>query len=371
MKKILYLMHIPWGWVKQRPHFLAEGLSKSFDVCVCTEKLYWPRTRLLNNRTLSNVTFRELFKLPHIDFSPLHALNARMMKYQLKNMIGEFDYLWLTHPSLFTRIYDIVPDKIKVVYDCMDDALAFLPEVSDSVLRQATFLREKGLVERCDAVIVSSCHLKQRLTDRYGSGGKMVVVNNALSAEGRTGLPEAQPAPLSARIGAMFKKDCLNISYLGTVAPWLDFDLILKSLEKFRDIRYIFFGPCDVPLPRHDRIIYGGAVEHNLVFDIMDRSDALVMPFRVDELVLSVNPVKLYEYSCSGAPAIAVEYEETRRFQDFVYLYDNGEAYFDLIGRLVRRNLPLKRSPQERRQFAVDNSWDNRVSAIADIFGKI
>lgn len=23
-KKILYLMHVPWGWIKQRPHFLQS-----------------------------------------------------------------------------------------------------------------------------------------------------------------------------------------------------------------------------------------------------------------------------------------------------------------------------------------------------------
>ena len=31
-KRILYLMHIPWGWIKQRPHFIAEGLNDRYDV---------------------------------------------------------------------------------------------------------------------------------------------------------------------------------------------------------------------------------------------------------------------------------------------------------------------------------------------------
>ena len=34
MKKILYIMHIDWDWIKQRPHFIAEELNKSFDVKV-------------------------------------------------------------------------------------------------------------------------------------------------------------------------------------------------------------------------------------------------------------------------------------------------------------------------------------------------
>ena len=27
--KILYLMHVDWNWIKQRPHCIAEGLAKN------------------------------------------------------------------------------------------------------------------------------------------------------------------------------------------------------------------------------------------------------------------------------------------------------------------------------------------------------
>ena len=40
MKKILYLMHVPWGWIKQRPHFIAENLSKYYKVNVFYKKAY-------------------------------------------------------------------------------------------------------------------------------------------------------------------------------------------------------------------------------------------------------------------------------------------------------------------------------------------
>ena len=34
MKKILYVMHISWGWIKQRPQFIAEELAKTCEVDV-------------------------------------------------------------------------------------------------------------------------------------------------------------------------------------------------------------------------------------------------------------------------------------------------------------------------------------------------
>ena len=31
---LLYLMHVDWRWIKQRPHFLAEILSEDLDLAV-------------------------------------------------------------------------------------------------------------------------------------------------------------------------------------------------------------------------------------------------------------------------------------------------------------------------------------------------
>ena len=33
-KKILYIMHVDWNWIKQRPHFIAEELTTWYDIKV-------------------------------------------------------------------------------------------------------------------------------------------------------------------------------------------------------------------------------------------------------------------------------------------------------------------------------------------------
>ena len=53
MKKILYLMHIPWGVIKHRPHFIAEYLSKYYKVNVFCKKVYknniWTKNKISND----------------------------------------------------------------------------------------------------------------------------------------------------------------------------------------------------------------------------------------------------------------------------------------------------------------------------------
>lgn len=58
MKHILYLMHIPWGWIKQRPHFFAEKLAEDAVVDVKYKQPFKVTKKHLltsNSETISNL----------------------------------------------------------------------------------------------------------------------------------------------------------------------------------------------------------------------------------------------------------------------------------------------------------------------------
>lgn len=160
-----------------------------------------------------------------------------------------------------------------------------------------------------------------------------------------------------------------RLTFVGTVAAWLDGELLLAALERFPDLTVFLFGPREVPLPEHPRLRQMGPVPHDQVFTVMDRSDALIMPFRVTELVRGVDPVKLYEYVFSGKPAIAVDYPETQKFADFVHLYREGEELMTLLQRLLNGTLAPKRTLQECRSFALANTWKKRTGVVVRLLG--
>ena len=70
-KKVLYLMHVPWGWIKQRPHFIAEGLNKDYEVRVVFNKNY--RMSSVNNDTTIHIV--GLLKLPFGRIKIISKLN--------------------------------------------------------------------------------------------------------------------------------------------------------------------------------------------------------------------------------------------------------------------------------------------------------
>ena len=68
---ILYIMSVPWGWIKQRPHFLAEGLSK-----YCKVSVYYKKSTLIKSKNLLTQIPSENANLTIKSFHvfPFHAI---------------------------------------------------------------------------------------------------------------------------------------------------------------------------------------------------------------------------------------------------------------------------------------------------------
>jgi glycosyltransferase involved in cell wall biosynthesis len=228
---------------------------------------------------------------------------------------------------------------------------------------------EKSLVNRSDIVFVSSDYLSSKLTHRYGNQISISVVNNAIFIpEHDQNQDSTDILRLEALMDSIAGK---KLMYLGGISEWMDFDLILRSVEQISEITYVFVGPCDVSVPRHERIIFFGPIEHRNIFRAMKKADALIMPFRINELIKSVNPVKVYDYIYSCKPTIVVGYAETAKFESFIHLYRTPEEYIVKLKMLVTENLEIKKNSNECINFASQNTWLARVEQMLPVLNSI
>ena len=97
----------------------------------------------------------------------------------------------------------------------------------------------------------------------------------------------------------------------------------------------------------------------------MNAATGLIMPFVVNELVLSVNPVKLYEYIYSGKPIASVRYPETEKFSKYVTLYSSLQEFFHFIESEIL--LSVSKNKYEMQKFATSNTWNFRCREIIKI----
>lgn len=360
-KKMLYIMHIDWNWIKQRPQFLAEELSEYYDITIAYQISY--RKKGFTNEQKTNLdTFRFLAIPFNGRMKLLFIINSFFIKLQMKILmyLKKYEVIWITHPLL----YSYIPENNlkKVIYDCMDDVLEF-PKIKNNIkMRNQLFNLEKKLCECSNFIFSSSQYLKNKLLSRCNiSENKTFVINNGVN------LKNLDNNDLREEIKKYFDPNFKNIVYIGTISEWFDFDLILKSLNEIRGIRYLLFGPTEIDIPNHKDIIHCGSINHIYVSSTMKLADLLIMPFKINELIKSVNPVKAYEYIFSGRPSLIVKYEETLKFNEFLYLYDNEEEYIEILKNILYKQMSKKISIENKEKLINSSSWKNKATQIANI----
>lgn len=354
-------MHIPWNWAKQRPQFLAEELNRFFDLTIMCPISYRSHNLSKDVTYNKNLHVKNFITIPFKGrFFLLQKLNDFFIKLQLKiiNYRNKYDVVWITHPVLFNCIKGIKFEKI--IYDCMDNALEFPKVEKNRDLFNYLLKSENILYEKANLIICSSSFLKKQLISRYGiHNNKIRVVNNGINL---SDLYLKQNLPVNFK--NYFNGSNKKIVYIGTISTWFDFDLLLESLKAIQNIDYLLFGPTEVNIPHHKNIIYCGPVSHAYVASIMSMADVLIIPFKITNLIKSVDPVKAYEYIFSGKPSLVREYEETKKFKKFVYLYNSNSDYIFKLKKILNGDLSINISNEERNNFVKNSDWSYRSNEI-------
>lgn len=353
-KKLLYLMHVSWYWIKQRPHFLAQQLSLSFDTTI----LYPKSIRYIRTKSSAPENCKGIFQWPLSRFSWVKKLNISLFRKAVKRKLKNIDILWFGNPDDFVLISDLVAPNIKVVYDCMDDLCEF-PGTNATAIKN-TISAEQELINRADILMASSQHLKRVLQNRYQTEKPIEVVNNAIDSS------FLSAKRTSTVVEYPVKENHTDLLYIGTISEWFNFPLLLKALNQFTSLRLILIGPKCAPIAEHERIIHLGAKPHAELPAYMAQCDALVMPFLINDLILAVNPVKLYEYLITEKPIITCHYAEIDPFGDFVFPYDSDEKFMEYVEKLLQGELNAQ-PEAERIEFLNSNTWNQRALRIAEL----
>ena len=237
-KKILYLMHVDWECLKQRPQFIAEGLAKFYEIQVFFHISYLTKFKKIIKITKISKKRSNLF-LNSIPYLPLYLrirliynLNKLIWRIYFRFYLKKYNphYIWITFPSL----YDYIPTntKSKIIYDCMDDTLSFDPRFyeKDKLLNS-----EKELIKNASIVYVSANNLADKLDQREKCRDKIVLNRNAFD-------------------GVIFpnnndyinnEKQIYKIGYVGSISSWFDFESLYYTLDNIKNIEYHLIGPID------------------------------------------------------------------------------------------------------------------------------
>lgn len=354
-------MHVEWSWIKQRPHFLFEELTRFYSTDLFfIHKTYGRKKRRTENsyNVYSPSEVRVLKKLPFSGRVKWLRSLERQMNRKVIRTLNRYDCFWITSPLILDFLpIGLLKNKV-VIYDCMDDFLEFYIEQSN---RERLKALEINLIENTNILFASSCYLENKLKSNYSDYLKIepIVINNGVSPK----LLSFQNTIVETGSGA---SRFINIVYFGTIEKWIDFDIILNVLSQLSNVIFTMIGPVVTEVPKHSRLKFIGAVEHSQLPSYTATADAFIMPFKLTELIRSVDPVKIYEYIYFHKPIFAINYGEMQKFLPFVHLYSSEAELLGLIEDLQNDRIEMY-SEDESIQFLQRNTWSSRCKQIVEV----
>lgn len=346
-------MHVDWDWIEQRPHYIAKELSKFYEVTILYGRS--PRRHNMVKNSRKGLTLKTFFPIPfYLNNGLIYKIHKIYLKRYFKYIIKKYDpdYIWITFPIL----YNYLPCDLraKIIYDCMDDALGFSEDKGqqDRILEM-----ELKLITNSWKIFSSSKYLANKLMKRKECSDKLEIVPNAF--DGNIIHDEHR----NEEMGKKYK-----IGYFGTVSSWLDFESLKYTLKHLKNIEYHIIGPLTTKLQltsyQKENIKFYGSMEHNELFSLTENFDCLILPFNLNELIYSVDPVKLYEYINFNKPIISVYYEGLKRFESYTYFYTNKEELLNILEYMVSNGFKRKYSSEQRIEFLNNNTWEIRGEKI-------
>ena len=235
----------------------------------------------------------------------------------------------------------------KLVYDCMDFHAGF------SNTSQAHHLGEQALIGQADLTIVSSDYLFG-MASEAGAKALTVIRNATEYAHFHKAYNPSQPHPKPV------------IGYYGAIAEWFDVDLVRSLALAFPQVEIRLIGADTVnaqaQLKEFSHVRFLGEHPYSGLPDQLAAFSVCIIPFRIIELTLATNPVKVYEYLSSGKPVVAVDLPELRSMDHLVARCSNTASFIASVGAALNENDPQKQ--QARMAFAAQQTWEHRASDL-------
>lgn len=296
----------------------------------------------------------------------LDRFNQRRLGRFIRRQLAGFDYDKLV---LISFVYNAaqIADEVRpdlFVYYCID----LMAEIRIPYSKSATIDRvERETIRRADLIFAIS----RRLAERLRPLNRHVVyaphgVQYDLFAQA------AQPGALPDDLAAIAPP---RIGFVGVLAHWLDYELLIALARLQRERQFVFIGPVGphvdpAPLAAEPNVHLLGERRREQVVDYLRGCDVCLVPFLVNDLTINSNPLKVYDYLAAGRPVVSTPLPEVEHFSPPVRLADDARGFAAAIDELLASRTPVERA--RAMKIAASISWDKRVDdVLAAVFARL
>ncbi len=239
------------------------------------------------------------------------------------------------------------------MYYCVDEWATF-----PGLDRAGTIAMERQLLERVDATFTTSLalcdakrvHCKQTFLAPHG-------VDHAKFARALDDSLDV-PDDLRGLPGPI-------IGFFGTLRDFLDYELMAHIAKARPNWSLALIGQelCDIgPLKGLPNVHLLGQKGHDELPAYCKGFDVGLIPYRIDDDVKFINPLKLREYLSAGLPVVSTDMPEVQPYKHLCHIGKTGDEMVAAIERALTEG--SREARIERSALMADETWQARVAAI-------
>ena len=233
----------------------------------------------------------------------VRAFNRRFLRWQVRRAMRKLRFKRPVN-FVFNPAASVIAGELgeeTLIYYCVDEYTEFTGVASRSLAEM-----EEELMRRSDLVIVSADRLYQ---SKAAHNPNTILVRHGVDfTHFRRALDPATEVPEDlARLPRPV------IGFFGLIADWVDFDLIRRVAEDHPGGSVVLLGKTTTDtaaLESVPNIHLFGRKPYAELPAYCKGFDVALMPFRINELTLNANPLKVREYLAAGLPVVSTAIPE-------------------------------------------------------------
>lgn len=355
---ILFFGCLEWGYRLQRPQHLSCELSRlGYNVYYCAPSTIQSWSKGWHIYALSNsghLWYVRFFSCERANLNECadDTIAQRTIAANIQCMINAIRTddkpisAIVQHPLWFSVLQFVT--GLRIIYDCIDDYGAF-----NNAHKQVQVF-ESRLAGAASAIVSTSDGLAQRW---HCLPVVQKTIRNACCYEDFSQKPPCVYTAPTAKV----------IGYHGAIEDWFDVELVEQVAQAYPQHTLLLVGGA-LPsiaqrLKAYPNIHMTGEIPYARLPYYVHAFDVGLLPFRICDLTLNTNPVKVYEYFAAGLPVVAVDLPEMAQFGELSSV-GNGVDFVDAVGKALHHD---DGKHTQRQDFARENSWTARAKTFAKL----
>ncbi|MDD2409548.1 MAG: glycosyltransferase family 1 protein [Bacilli bacterium] len=313
-----------------------------------------------------------------VDFIKKEKNNLYLVDYEINNF-EKFLFQKLKETNipkylqLYSTCWDVKKEKVDLyvnngfgmLYEYIDDLNPILAG-TDKLPKNVEDIHNYVINNKDVLVVTSADQLYKDMVSKRKNKKNIILSSNGADIKHFTNLSKDKII-----IMENIKKEYKTIiGYYGALASWFDYDLIKRLAKEYPDNAFVLIGikydtSFDVSeIEKLSNIKYLGSVNYKTLPNYAKYFDIAWIPFIINKITLSTNPIKVFEYMALEKFIITSDLPECKKYKS-VNIAKDYKDYKNLI-----ENYKILYTSSYKKQLikdANDNSWEHKAEEIKEL----